>query len=357
VKRLLILAPTPTSSAATRFRLEQFFPALRAAGIEPTLRPFLDETGFRILYQPGRHAAKLLAALWALRGRLADLIRARSADAVLIFREAALVGPPVIEWLLSGDDSRPLVFDLDDAIWVPYASPTYGAMLSKLLKAPEKADFTLKSAHQVIAGNDYLASRARKFGTPVEVIPTVVDTEIFRPAPEPHELPVLGWIGTHSTVQYLRAIVPALRRLAERRRFILRIVGGHLDEPALPIEERPWRLDREVADFQSLDVGLYPLVEDPWSVGKSGFKAVQYMACGVPVVASPVGVTRTMIRHGENGLLAADDDGWVDSLTALLDDAALRRRLGEAGRVDAVGVWSLATHASRFVDVIRRVMV
>jgi glycosyltransferase involved in cell wall biosynthesis len=356
VKRLLVLAPAPSSAASTRFRLEQFFPALRAAGIEPELRPFLDEEGFRILYRSGHALGKAAAAARALAGRVIDLARAAGAAAVLIHREAALVGPPLVEWLLARALDRPLVFDLDDAVWVPYASPTYGAMLSRLFKAPEKTFFTLGAARRVIAGNPYLAGEARRFNPEVAVIPTVVDTAQFHPAPPHNRVPVLGWIGTHSTAQYLRAILPSLQKLAARRRFVLRVVGARIEAPGVEVEHREWALEREIPDFQSLDVGLYPLLADPWSLGKSGFKAVQYMACGVPVVASPVGVTTEMIRDGDNGFLAAHDEDWMERLSQLIDDASLRRRLGEAGRADAEARWSLQHHAPRFVDVIAGVM-
>jgi glycosyltransferase involved in cell wall biosynthesis len=360
MRHLLVLAPAPTVAASTRFRLAQFFPALRAAGVEPQLRPFLDEAGFGLLYRPGAPLAKLAAAARALAGRLADLVRAARADAVLVHREAALVGPPLVEWILARGLGRPLLFDLDDAVWVPYASPTYGTLLSRLLKAPQKTDFTLAAARRIIAGNRHLADYARRFNAKVDVIPTVVDTDAFRPAPpasRSRAVPVLGWIGTHSSSQYLRAIVPALARLARRRRFVLRVVGGAVDDaPGLAIERRPWSLASEVDDFQSLDVGLYPLADDPWAHGKSGFKAVQYMACGVPVVASPVGVTREMIRDGENGYLAATPDDWEARLGALVDDAALRRRLGAAGRADAEARWSLAAEAPHFVDIVRAVV-
>jgi glycosyltransferase involved in cell wall biosynthesis len=353
---LLVLTPNPSSAASTRFRLEQFFPALRAAGVTPILRPFLDEDGFSVLYRRGSPLDKVRAAARALAGRAADLARATRARAVLIHREAALVGPPILEWLLSRLERRPLIFDLDDAVWVPYASPTYGATLSRLLKAPSKTHFTLATATRVIAGNSYVADYARRYNQRTDVIPTVVDTEQFTPAPPRNPVPVLGWIGTHSSLQYLRAIVPALQRLARRREFILRVIGGTLEAPGVTVENLTWEQAREVRDFQSLDVGLYPLVEDAWSLGKSGFKAVQYMACAVPVVASPVGVTRDMIRDGDNGFLAGSEAEWTARLSQLLDDTALRRRLGEAGRADAVARWSLAAHAPRFVSIVQEVM-
>jgi glycosyltransferase involved in cell wall biosynthesis len=339
--------------ASVRFRVEQFFPALRAAGIEPLFRPFLDDSGFSLLYRSGHTAGKLAAALRAVAGRLADLVSASGAAAVFVHREAALVGPPLVEWLLARGMRRPLIFDLDDPVWVPYDSPTYGRVLSRALKCPEKTLFTLAAAAEVVAGNPHIAGFARQYNPRVSIVPTVVDTDRFTPVERNNDVPVLGWIGSHSTAPYLQSIVPALTRLRQRRRFLLRVVGGHIDAPGLEVDERPWSLEREVADFQSLDIGLYPLLEDQWSVGKSGFKAIQYMACGLPVVASAVGVTRDIIG-ADTGCFASNDDEWLQHLEQLLDDVALRRRLGQAGRQQAVARWSLAVHAPRLLEIVGR---
>jgi glycosyltransferase involved in cell wall biosynthesis len=355
VKRLLVLTPAPISSASTRFRLTQFFPALERAGIVPVLRPFLDERGFGLLYRRGAVSGKLVAAARAVGGRVLDLARSLRADAVLIHREAALVGPPIFERLLAA--RLPILFDIDDPVWVYYDSPTYGATLSRLLKAPGKTAFTIQAAARVITGNQHLADYVRRIHPRVEVIPTVVDTAEFTPGPpRTREVPVIGWIGTHSAVQYLRAIVPALRELARRRRFVVRVIGGTLEAPGVPIEQVDWSLEREASDFRDLDIGLYPLVEDAWSLGKSGFKAVQYMASGVPVVASPVGVTCEMIRHGENGFLARSQEDWVLHLEQLLGDDRLRRRFAEQGRADAESRWSRTVQEPRFVAAVEQTL-
>lgn len=357
-ERLLALVPAPRVLATTRFRVEQFAPALNRAGIELVVRPFLDEEGFAVLYSQGGALRKIRAAAVAVARRIGDLVRAQGATAVLIHREAALVGPPILEWAIARALGRPVIFDLDDAIWVPYASPTYGAFLSRLFKSPGKTHFTLGAASAVICGNPYVRDYAARYNAHTTIIPTVVDTEIFRPIQRHNAVPVLGWIGTHSTVQYLRAILPALRRLAEQRRFLLRVVGGTL-EPSettgIDVEHRPWALDREVGDFQSLDIGLYPLVEDAWSVGKSGFKAIQYLACGVPVVASRVGVTADIVKDG-CGFLVDHEDQWVPRLTELIDDSEKRQQIAAAGRAEVVANWSLAAHAPRFVDVVLSVL-
>jgi glycosyltransferase involved in cell wall biosynthesis len=354
MKNLLVLAPAPSAMPSVRFRVEQFFPALRQAGIEPIFRPFLDESGFSLLYRRGAAVGKLRAAVNALVGRIGDLVRATRAAGVLVHREAALVGPPVIEWLLARGLKRPMIFDLDDPVWVPYVSPTYGALLSRLLKAPQKTLFTLGAAATVVAGNPHIADYARQLNPSVSLVPTVVDTERFRPIARQSDLPLVGWIGSHSTAPYLQSIVPALRRLAARKQFRLVVVGGRVD--GIDADARAWSLEREIADFQSLDIGLYPIVKDQWSVGKSGFKAIQYMACGVPVVASPVGVAGEIVRHGETGFYARNDDEWEQHLGALLDDAALRRRFGEAGRREVEARWSLRVHAPRFVEIVSRAL-
>jgi glycosyltransferase involved in cell wall biosynthesis len=356
MSRLLMLAPTPVAAAATRFRVEQFRPALRDAGIESFLSPFLDSEGWGVLYQSGWGLSKLKAAVRSVGRRLGDMVRATRADAVFIHREAALVGPPLLEWFFAQYLDRPVVFDLDDPIWIAYESPTYGRVLSQLLKAPAKTNFTLRAARQVIAGNPYVAHYARQFNDAVDVVPTVVDTTQFRPLRKSNPVPVLGWVGTHSTVPYLSAIVPALQRVARDHEFILRVVGGELLAPGVRLDQRRWSLEREVRDFQELDVGLYPLRNDRWSVGKSGFKAIQYMACGVPVVASPVGVTREIVEHGETGFFADGEDAWVESLSRLLTDIGLRRRLGEAARGEAESRWSLKAHSPRFVQLVTRAM-
>jgi glycosyltransferase involved in cell wall biosynthesis len=353
MKQLLVVAPVPVTAASTRFRLAQFFPGLESAGIRPVLRPFLDEAGFDVLYRRGSLEKKARAGATAILGRVADLYRAAKADGVLVHREAALVGPPLFERAFK--QLGPMLLDIDDAIWVPYASPTYGRRLSQLLKAPGKIEFSLAAADHVIVGNDFLRGYVSERNQNLTVIPTVVDTDVFRPLARVNRtVPVLGWIGTHSTVQYLEAITPALQELAKRRPFVLRVIGGHYQAEGVPTELQDWTLETDVSDFQSLDVGLYPLVEDPWSVGKSGFKAIQYMACGVPVVASPVGVTVDMIRDGENGFLAGDLATWVDRLEQLIASASLRARLGDAGRADVLQRWSRAVHEPRFVETISR---
>jgi glycosyltransferase involved in cell wall biosynthesis len=261
---------------------------------------------------------------------------------VFVQREAMLLGPPIVERLLR----RPMVLDLDDATWIAYRSPVYGR-LGTLLKWPGKTDRLIRWARVVVCGNPNIAEYVRGRGAEAVVIPTVVDTQLFRPrTTPPPAVPVVGWIGTHGTAPYLERLLPLFDRLGVP--FERTIIGS-----GLPIDTRPWRLDREADDFRALDVGVYPLGDDAWSAAKSGFKAVQYMASGVPFVMSPVGVCATMGIPGETHLLATTDDEWLEALRRLLTDAELRQRMGRAGRAFAEQHYSLEAHADVLTSVLR----
>jgi glycosyltransferase involved in cell wall biosynthesis len=281
-----------------------------------------------------------------------------------------IFGPPVVEWLSTKLGGVPVVLDLDDATYVPYDSPTYGR-LGAALKWFRKTDDLIRWARVVTCGNRNIAEYVSRKGTRAVVIPTVVDTDIFRPAPEAgtgapegeagDRPPVLGWIGTHSTFPFLESIFPVLRELAREHRFRLKVVGAGAHQPELPgveVEYLDWKLDREVEDFRSLDVGLYPLTAlgnapNEWLAGKSGFKAVQYMAVGVPFVVTPVGVCAEMGEAGATHLAATTPDEWRAALASLLSDAHLRRRMGEAGRRHALEHYGLRAQAEKLAAALR----
>lgn len=355
--RVLALASYPIEAAATRYRIEQYRPLLREFGIDMDVKPFLSPETFRILYAKGQTVRKCLGLLAAMVRRVPLLWHAHQADGVFLQREAALFGPPVVEWYLTRVLRKPLILDLDDATFVSYVSPTYGSLVSPL-KWFSKTDALIRWADAVIAGNRRIADYVSERGKPVTLLPTVVDTEVFKPSEKASDTPILGWIGSHSTFPFIKAILPILEELGRRYRFRLKIVGG-TEEVRLPTVEvinAPWRLEREVEDFRSLDIGLYPILADEWSVGKSGFKAIQYMAVGIPTVASAVGAVSEIIEDGVTGFLVRTPDEWYDRLRQLLDDAQLRSRMGQAARQRAVERYSLRVHASLLRDVITAVI-
>lgn len=368
-RSLLVLCAYPAGAAATRFRACGYFDALRAAGIEPDLQTFITEEYFAEMYRPTQVARKAATLAGFGLAKLPLLARAHRYGAVFIQREAALVGPPVLERLLIEKLGLPLVYDLDDAVWLEPA-PVAGTLRARFprvvgaVRAAAKGDTLLAMATEVIAGSSYLADHARGFCDRVTVLPTVVSRQQWRPRPGRldgamlNDPPLIGWIGTPSTSIYLSMVLPALERLAsEGHRFRLRVRGSQpITAQNFPVENLPWRREHEAEDFAEFDIGLGPIRRDTWADGKSGFKQLQYMAVGVPMVTSLVGGTRDFISHERNALVVEQDGDWYPHLLALLTRPELRARLAQYGRAQVEQAYSLEAQGPRFVEVIERAL-
>ena len=355
-KRLLIITPVPESGAGYRYRVHQYLPMLSAAGIIPTVQPFYSERFFKIVHQPGHYGAKVGLFLFHVARRLAQLALGGRVDGILLYREALPIGPPVCEWLYTRRWRLPVLLDFDDAIFL--GDTSNANRLVHRLKCPWKLQHVLRWSRHAMVGNAYLASHARSYQPSVSIVPTSIDMRKYQPrvgVMATSGLPVIGWIGSPTTVKYLESFAEVFRRLAARRRFRLKIVGaGHpVRIQGVEVEQRAWRLEREIEEFQCCDIGVSPLWNDAWSLGKCGFKALQFMGCGVPVVASRVGMHCDIITSGVDGLLAESEDEWVLALERLLDDGALRQRLGEAGRATVEARYSLAVNSPKFLRAVQ----
>jgi len=354
--RVLALASYPVEAASSRYRIVQFIEPLAARGIDVTFAPFIDTSLFDALYKPGKLLPRLPRLAARVLRRFGDVIRAKRADVVFVQREAMLFGPPVIEWLIARLLRRPLILDLDDSTWVRYPSPVYGR-LATLLKWPGKANRLIGLACSVTCGSPNIAEYVRSRGGKPVVVPTVVDTGRFRPGSiRPAKIPTIGWIGTHGTFPYFERLFPIFERLAREVPFRLIVIGSGREEIRLPgveVESRPWNMVREVEDFQSLDIGVYAITDDQWSAGKAGFKAVQYMAAGLPFVMSPVGICATMGVAGQTHFAAITDDEWLDALRRLVTDPSLRQQMSIAGRAFAGEHYGIEAQADALAAVIR----
>ena len=341
-----------------RFRVEQWEPVLRERGIEITYSPFVTAALGSILYLRGRHVAKAAHLAAAYFRQFQSLFRARRFDLVYVFREATLIGPAVVEPLMVRQ-GLPVVFDFDDAIFVRYVSPANGYL--SYLKSFGKAARLCREAREVMVGNDYLREYALRFNRSVTVIPTSIDVDRYRPErrrPAPDGVPLIGWTGSHSTLQHLQAAAPILSRLARRHRFRLVVISSPGDAvpemPGVEVEFRPWRAESEVEDLADLEIGIMPLPDDNWTRGKCGLKALQYMALGIPTVASAVGVNTEIVEHGVNGFLAASEEAWIQSLGRLLEDRGLRQKLGAAARQTVLEKYAGGPTARRVAEVFER---
>jgi len=358
--KVLDLASYPVEAAATRFRLQQFVAPLAARGITLSIKPFLNSQQFAELYSQKSWPRTALGLLRSALRRLTDLEAARQADVIFVQREAMMFGPPLIEWWSARALRRPMVLDLDDATYVSYTSPTYGG-LGRALKWFRKTDDLINWAQVVTCGNRGIAEYVSAQGATARIIPTVVDTDIFKPvsAAVIRDPPVLGWIGTHSTFPYLESIFPVLSDLAQSHRFRLKVVGAGQQKVSIPgveVANSNWQMDREVADFQSIDIGLYPIdasLYAGWAAGKSGFKAVQYMAVGVPYVATPVGGSAEIGEEGTTHLFATSNDEWHDALDKLLADTDRRQAMGNAGRLHVLEHYGVEAQADKLAEALQ----
>lgn len=307
-------------------------------GIDSTFVPFFSNAFFKEFYRPGAKVKKGLTLVRSALSRLADVLRARRYDVVVVQREAAIIGPPFFELLTRYAAGVPLVFDLDDAIFIPThetKQTSVHGIFARLLKDPKKADRIAHIASEIVVANDFAADWAQGHTDRVTVIPTVVDPDIFRPVEnKANPVPLIGWIGSHSAAPQLQVVLPALERLAKKHTFELKIVGAGQDFqiPGVKVHNVPWALDTEVDDFRTLDIGLCPLFEDQWSKGKPGFKPMIYMGCGVPQVSTPLGGVTEYLKDEEAGFYARDSAQWERALHRLLSEPDLRARMAKTGR-------------------------
>jgi len=347
---VLILSRYIRRGASSRVRLYQYVPYLEAHGISCTISPLLDDDYLQSLYTKGKRSrCTLLQAYWK---RLLQLTTLRRYDLVLLEKELLPFLPSWGEALtfLAG---TPVVVDYDDATFHAYDRHVSGIVRTLLGK---KIDTVMRRAALVIVGNEYLAERASRAGAHrIEYLPSVVDCERYVPSSgNSGKVFTIGWIGTPSSARYLQKLAPALKEVCRNNLARLVLVGsGEVNLPDVPLEILPWSEATEVVDIQSFDVGIMPLEDTPWERGKCGYKLIQCMACGLPVVASPVGVNRQIVEHGTNGFLAESLDEWIRALSDLRDNHDLRIRMGSAAREQIAKNYSLQANAPRLLTLIR----
>ncbi|MCS6818340.1 MAG: glycosyltransferase family 4 protein [Chitinophagales bacterium] len=352
MSRILFLVPYPLHNAPSqRFRFEQYFDILRQRGHQYTVQSFLDEATWNILYLPGFTLKKFRGILAGFTRRFLVLFRLSNYDFVFIHREASPVGPPVFEWLIAKFFRKKIIFDFDDAIWLPNTSGENKIAAS--LKWHSKTGSICRWAYRCSCGNDFLAAYARKFNKNVVVNPTTIDTQHHHKGLKNQaELPVkIGWTGTHTTLKYLELLMPVLRKINENLSFTLVVISNkkpELDFPAL--EYVPWNKSTEIDDLLRFHIGVMPLTDDDWSRGKCGFKALQYMSLGIPAVVSPVGVNNKIVDHGINGFLCDSPEEWEVALKRLLTDTALRQMMGRAAQLKIEQCYSVQSNARNFLS-------
>jgi glycosyltransferase involved in cell wall biosynthesis len=359
---MLVICPFPHGvAAAQRLKFEQYYDDWRANGWHVDVTPFMDLSLWDVLYQRGHLPAKAMGVAKGYLRRLRDLGRVSRYDLVFCHMYVTPLGTSGLE-RVTRKLARKLVYDLEDNV-IAITDRIQGDHpnpLLRFLRGAGKYNYLVRTADHVIASSPALAEHCRKLNArhAATYISSSIDAERFQPAWRYNNdrVVTIGWTGTFSSKPYLDLIAPVLQRLARERRFRLRVISNFDYElPGVDLEVIRWTAEQEIEDLQAIDIGLYPLPVDDWVSGKSGLKAIQYMMMALPCVATDVGTTPLIIRHGENGLLVRSDEDWLGALRSLLDDPALRRRLGEQARQDAVAKYSVKALAAEYRKVLASV--
>jgi glycosyltransferase involved in cell wall biosynthesis len=341
---VLLLTRYERLGASSRVRFLQYLPALEREGFRFDVQPLLDNAYVRSLYGAPRVGTGHL--LMAYARRLRALHRRLRYDVVWLEKEALPWLPAWVE--IAPLQGIPYVVDYDDAWFHRYESHWLSPLLG------HKIDAIMRVAHTVVAGNDFLARRARSAGARhVEIVPSAIDLDRYQNLPQRPAGGALnvGWIGIPLNAHYLSIVAPALRAVEGVN---LQVVGGPVPDALAGIraESFPWTEETEIERIAAFDVGIMPLHDTPWERGKCAYKLIQVMAAGKPVIASPVGANRQVVAHGVNGFLAETPDEWAQALRALADPE-LRRRMGAEARRTVAEGYATAVVGPRLAAILR----
>lgn len=334
--------------ASSRMRIYQYLPALLEAGINVSVSPLLSDDYLRRLYS--KEKINFISLGIDYFRQLIKIIGIGKFDLIWIEKE---IFPNLPAWFEQALRALGIhyVVDFDDAIFHNYDLSSHP--IKRLLSS--KIDKVMRGAALVVCGNTYIAERARAAGArQIEVLPTVIDLVRYSVAePRVHVRSVIGWMGSPSTVRYLDEVASALKILAAEFPLQLRVIGAHFSSPGLDVDCRPWSEESEVSEIQDFDIGIMPLIDSPWEQGKCGYKLIQYMACGKPVIASAVGVNRTIVIDGMNGYLVTTVDDWLHAFRSLLSNGPDQLVMGAYGRKLVEENYQLRVTAPRLAELFR----
>lgn len=347
--RLLFLPRYSANGASSRCRTFQLLPHLERQGFRCEVSPFFSTAYLEDKYRGQGRVSLTRHVVEAVRRRVLAATDMSLFDAVIVEKELLPYGPTWFERLLFRG-ARRIVLDFDDAVWIPY---------QKFRWLGNKIGRLMAGANAVVGGSDVLVVEARRHCRRVVKIPTAVDLDRYLAKEDVSgSPPVVGWIGTPVTSMFLPMIAPSLAALAREVPFRLLLVGARPDFriEGVDVLHHSWSETSEVDDIRSMDVGIMPLPDSDFARGKCGYKLIQYMACGLPTVASAVGENKAIVTHGETGFLASSEGDWVASLRRLLESRDLRRRMGAAGRVRVHHEYGLEGAARRYGSLVSEVL-
>jgi L-malate glycosyltransferase len=355
-KCILVVCPYPQDEVPSqRLKYEQYFSHLRAHGFRLVVSPFFERFFYRRLYLRGHYVSKVIGTMFGYAKRFVQIAALPFYDGIFVSLNVTPLGGSLFERLYRAF-SRRMIYDIDDLVFMARTSENNRLVAS--LRGPQKYYYLMQAADHVITCTPYLDSVVRKYNPNTTDISSTINTDTY--VPREHyakDQPlVLGWSGSHSTVGYLRLLAPVLQRLRRRHEFTLLVIGtSDFAIQGIKVQAQCWNRESEVRDLQQIDIGLYPLPDEEWVLGKSGLKALQYMALGIPTVATAVGANFRVVENGVSGFLVWSPDEWESRLSDLIQNAPLRAKIGREARRRVEAIYSVRANEPIYLRIFESV--
>ena len=357
-KRIVVVCPHPEGVApGQRLKYEQYFAYLRASDIDIDVKPFMSDRFWKIVYKKGYMLEKIYWTVYGYFKRIFLIPFLPFYDGVYLFLNVTPFGFPILEQIYVWANPN-VIYDIDDLVFLGNTSKVNS--LVALLKRPEKYTFLMQHAKHVIVCTPYLKEFALKYNNQITDISSTINTDTYLPVndyADKKEI-IVGWSGSHSTLKYFFLLKDILLELKKTHSFKILIFGVQecmID--GLEIEVVPFDEKIEIATLQRIDIGVYPLpLDEQWVFGKSGLKALQYMALGIPTIATAIGANLRIIEDEKTGLLVTTNEDWMDGLILLIENAALRKELGMNGRKNVVDLYSIEANKEQYSSIINNVV-
>jgi glycosyltransferase involved in cell wall biosynthesis len=354
IKTILIICPFPYGVAAgQRLKYEQYIGIWRDNGYSVTISSFMDDSMWKVVYCKGKYFQKVFGTLKGYVRRFNDIFHVCRYDIVYVHQWITPFGTTLIERVICKLSNK-IIYDLEDNIVMGGSSNVN--YFTNFIKNPNKTKYLIRVADYVISSSPYLNNYCLALNNKkmCSYVSSSVNTDVFLPANACNKRKItIGWTGTFSSVQYLNSLRSVLIELKKYCNFKLRIIGNfEYTFPEVDLEVIQWDKENEVKDMQEIDIGIYPLFCDEWVLGKSGLKAIQYMAFGIPCVATNIGTSSDIINHMDDGWLVSTDEEWVAALKELINDSNLRRKIGTNARKKIVDSYSIHAIKNQYLSIL-----
>jgi len=356
-KRILFICPYPINQAPSqRFRFEQYLTFLKENNFQIQLEPFLPISVWQSLYTQKKKFHKVWWVILGYLKRIWLLFSVNKYQFIFIHREATPLGPPIIEWFIAKLSRAKIIYDFDDAIWL--TDKEGESKFEKMFRWRSKVSSICKWSFRISCGNKYLADYARNFNSNVIVNPTTIDLKSVDNFHKDlkSDLKInditIGWTGSHSTLKYLTEITKTIQQLEKVYPQIVILVIAD-KKPFLDVNKLKfvkWNNQTEIKDLINISIGIMPLPDNDWTLGKCGFKILQYMALGIPSIASNVGTNKEIIQHGINGYLCSTPEEWLACFEQLITNPSLRFQIGKNGRKTVEKAYSVDSNKNNFLS-------